>query len=139
MRVARGAPGLMRTAKEHLAAMGAVGACRSKGGLCQGVRDRGAGLGGRCAVAEGRAYVGAEEGEDEKGGEALEDPAGSAEAEHSDGRGGSVWCGMLRVGGDGHGSFTLRTASHGWSSLGAGFRENTGISPLRFASVEMTF
>jgi hypothetical protein len=122
---------LVHGAEEGLAAMGDAVRDRqrgSRGGDGDGARDGCCGLSARGSVAEIGMGVGAEKGEDEEGGEALDDPAGFVEAEHLARRG----CGVAgrgtcaRVGEFGHGSFTLGTASHGWVMGGAGFCEIQG-------------
>jgi hypothetical protein len=67
-----------------------AGVCRSEERLGDGVRDGGGGLLAWGAVAEGCAGVGAEEGDDEEGGEAFDDPAGAIEALHFAGCGRGV-------------------------------------------------
>jgi hypothetical protein len=87
------APDLVHGAEEGLPAMrdAVVNWQRCwRAGDGNGACDGDAGLRPRCAIAEVGAGVGAEEGEDEEGGEALDDPAGFVEAEHLAGRGRGV-------------------------------------------------
>ena len=70
-----------------------------------GVRGEGAGLGAWGSVAHVGVNVGAEEGDNEDGGEGFDDPTGLGEADHLTGRVGE------RVG---HGSFRLCSASYAW-------------------------
>ena len=69
------------------------------------VRGGDAGLGAWGSVAHPGVKVGAEEGDDEDGGEGFDDPARLGEADHLVGRVGE------RVG---HGSFALSSASYAW-------------------------
>ena len=125
------APGLVHGAEDGLAA---VEGARVEGPRTLRARD-GDGVGdGRCglcarrSVVEAGVGVGAEEGEDEEGGQGLDDPAGFIEAQHFAGRGGGWGSGERRVGGGWHGSFRLGTASHGCAG---GVAEEKQIPALR--------
>jgi len=89
---------------------------RDGGGVSDGRGGRGAW--GSVAVAEVRVGVGAEEGEDEDGGEDFDGVAGAAEARHLAGVGGEC-----RGGRSGHGSVRLGTASHGCAGSVAGEKQ----------------
>ena len=112
--------GLVNGAEERLAAVDWARAGWREECVGGGARDGGGGLRVRCSVAESDVCVGAEERYDEDAGEELEGAAGFAEAQHLAVHGRGVGWGC-RVGGCGHGSFTLGTASHGWIEAGAGF------------------
>jgi hypothetical protein len=121
---------LVDWAEECLPVVRDAGVCRREEGWGVGMRVGDGRLWARAAaaIAEVGVGVGAEEGEDEEGGEALDDPAGAIEARHFTGRSGGG--GMHRVGGGGHGSFRLGTASHGWVAGGARFCEIRGLSAM---------
>jgi len=99
---------LVHGAEKDLPTMGDAGVdwrwCL-RAGDGDGVRGGDAGLGAWGPVAHVGVKVGAEEGDDEDGGEGFDDPAGLGEAEHLAGRVGErVW----------HGSFALCSASYAW-------------------------
>ncbi len=110
---------LVNGAEERLAAVGGarVGGCED--GVGGGSRDGGGGLQVGRSVAESDAGVGAEEGDDEDGGQELDGAAGFVKAAHFMGRG-RRYRGGCRVGEGRHGSFRLATASHGWITGEAG-------------------
>ena len=107
---------LMGGAEDRAAAIGA-GVGWGEEGLRRWLGDGGGGQRAWAAVAEGCAGAGADEGQDEEGGEDLEDAAGAEDARHAAVRGDYGGVGW-RVGGGGHGSFRLGTASHGCDVAG---------------------